>query len=318
MNTDSLLPETGLYFTQRHFVPRFQRVKLQNRTAQSMKTFKPLIVLAALLTATACEKADLPGDEPPQNAAITFNPAFAEEGGHTRVSTAADFGSTWDEGDVIGLFAVSHTGGSSSPPLAASNNYINNGSLKRSGGSWTSSTPYYFSGGGNVLDFYAYCPRQADVSQATGMSFTVQADQSTPANYNRSDLLWAKATNQTALTAGGTVNLAFAHVLSLVEVEVTNAAPGTVVILCNVKPQAEFNPGTVTATSGVTATGSAVADIRMLRVAGTNRFRALVPPQTIAAGSRLFDVNVSWVSADLTSSLELMQGGVKKYSLTLP
>jgi hypothetical protein len=161
----------------------------------------------------------LPGSEPPADKEIAFNLVFVPDGApgdvsgsvHTRVSTATDFVSTWDNGDETGLFAVSHTTGTN-PPLAASGNYIDNASLTRSGALWTYS-PLYFPAGGNELDFYAYYPRQATVTDATNMSVTVRTDQSTAANYNLSDLLWSKAVNQ---TSGNTLTLVFTQAMSLV------------------------------------------------------------------------------------------------------
>jgi hypothetical protein len=57
----------------------------------------------------------------------------------------------------------------------------------------------------------------------------------------------------------------------------------------------------------------------MLRVAGTNCFRALIPPQTIGAGNILFEIDGFWESGVVPASgVALAQGGVKKYSITLP
>ena len=247
----------------------------------------------------SCDKEDLPDNTQAGTEVVVFNMAFAPQ---TRVSTGADFSSAWQTGDEVGLFAVSYASGTPAA-LAASGNYIDNAKLTRgSTGTWTALPAIYYAGG-KQLDFYAYYPHQ-DVSDATGMTFTVQTDQSAATNFAKSDLLLAKQAD--IAKSAAPVTLTFSHALSLVQVEVNNATAATTVTLLNVKPSAtiDWTDATVTATGATTG-------ITMSRVSGTNLFRALVPPQDVAAGN-LFKIDGA---VDIqTGAVTFVQGGVKKYS----
>jgi hypothetical protein len=243
---------------------------------------------------------------------IAFDLAI-DGGVQTRVSTDGLFNSLWQTGDEVGLFAVSHPSGTPAA-LAASGNYMNNVSLALGASVWSLSPAQYYPADGTQLDFYAYYPRQTTVANATGMTFTVFADQSAGTNFNKSDLLLAKQMN--IAKSAGPVTLVFSHALSLVQVEVNNATAATTVTLLNVKLSATIN--WATSPPAVTASGTA-GNIKMARVSGTNLFRALVPAQEILAGSGMFKVSSPspYLSVPLSGSVTLVQGGVYKFATSI-
>jgi formylglycine-generating enzyme required for sulfatase activity len=270
---------------------------------KTLSYLKPFMITAAAALFAACTQDDfLPSGTGSEQ--IAFRLAFAGEGAQTRVSTAADFSSAWQTGDEVGLFAVSHASGSPAS-LAASGNHTDNARLTRGTGEWTNSLVISWPEGGNQLDFYAFYPYQT-VSDATGMTFTVQADQSTGTSFNKSDLLLAKAIN--ASPSASPVTLAFSHAMALVQMEISNADATTAVTLQGAKLSVTID--WATAAPSVTATGTA-AGIKMFRVSGTNLFRALVAPQTLPAG---ISFKVSGGGADMfgTEAVTLTQGGVTK------
>jgi hypothetical protein len=272
-----------------------------------------LIMLIMVQTFTACTDDTLQDSAQPDGGRIAFDLAI---GGsvQTRVSTAADFSSAWEQGDAVGLFAVSHASGTPAA-LAASGNYMNNVSLALGASVWSLSPAQYYPADGNQLDFYAYYPRQTTVANATGMTFTVQTDQSAGTNFNKSDLLLAKQMN--VAKSASPVPLAFSHALSLVQVQVTNATATTTVTLLNVKTSVTID--WTASTPAVTASGTA-GNIKMARVSGTNLFRALVSAQDIPAGSGMFMVSGSpspYLSAPLSGNLTLVQGGVYKFATSI-
>ena len=129
--------------------------------------------------------------------------------------------------------------------------------------------PYYPTGSQNI-DIVAYYPASA------GTLFSVQADQTSDDAYKASDLMFASVTNQAKQT--GAVNLAFAHRMAKINVNIT-AGEGvtsiTGVSLLNVKPTVSFDP----ATGAVGAAGGSATAIAM-----SNNGSAVIPAQTISGG----------------------------------
>ena len=129
--------------------------------------------------------------------------------------------------------------------------------------------PYYPAGSQNI-DIVAYYPSTA------GTSFSVQADQTSDANYKASDLMFASVSNQAKQT--DPINLAFAHKLVKLNVNIT-AGSGvssiTSVSVLNIKPTVSFNQ-----TTGAVgeATGSATT------IAMSNNGAVVIPAQTITGG----------------------------------
>ena len=107
-------------------------------------------------------------------------------------------------------------------------------------GAMTSTAPAYYPAGGASIDIVAYSP--ANANDGTSETFTVSADQSSDDAYIASDLLWAKVENKNS--ASGAVNIAFAHKMAKIIVNVT-AGNGISTIqsitLKNIKRQCTFD-----------------------------------------------------------------------------
>lgn len=72
---------------------------------------------------------------------------------NTRVTTDDSFKTFFNEGDAVGVFAVSHLPGNSTA-LQSQGNYIDNRKLTLKDGEWImEGTPVYFPKNGEVLDF---------------------------------------------------------------------------------------------------------------------------------------------------------------------
>ena len=120
-----------------------------------------------------------------------------------------------------GLYMVNYQGGHPDDLLAA-NNYVNNQLLTWTNDGWTTSTPIYWNDMETQADFYAYAPYQASVSDARGLSFSVQTDQSTAAAFAQSDFLWGKVDGQSP--TDGNFSLTLSHMFSQLTVTVTAEA----------------------------------------------------------------------------------------------
>lgn len=160
--------------------------------------------------------------------------------------------------------------------------------------------PYYPAGSQNI-DIVAYYPSTA------GTSFSVQADQTSDANYKASDLMFASVTNQAKQAEA--VNLAFSHKLAKLNVNIT-AGTGvgsiTGVRVLNVKPTVSFDQATG-------AVGSASGDATS--IAMSNNGAAVIPAQTIAGG--LLEIVTDQGTATYTVSGGKTFDSGKQYTLNI-
>ena len=185
-----------------------------------------------------------------------------------------------------------------------------------------------FSGGtmtwpssGNV-DIYAYAPYSSTASLSDGYAFSVQADQSTDANYLASDLLYASATNQ-AQTASGNVAMTFAHKLTRVNINITNNNSelnlgGATVKVMNTLPTTSLalTNGTIAAASG-TAT-----EIKAATFSSTAELTAsaVIVPQSLSSGTtfvQIEPVSGTTLIAKLASNVTFAAGKSYTYTVTI-
>ncbi len=295
-----------------------------------MRTYRHLLLFALSLTMLAgCAKDDFTASATGAGGEITFHIGFAGDArnAQTRVATDALFNSTWEDGDAIGIFAVTH-----GAALAATDNYIHNVRLTYSGGSWSfdSGVELYWPTGGAHLDFYAYYPYSA-AADPTAIPSTVQSDQNGEtdgkSNFNAGERLSAKSDNGGSGYGAATtsVPLTFAHALAMVQLTLeasvmpTDPAEPPVVKLTGIIPAATLDLSAGTAT---VAGASPSADITMHRMAAGNPdeyiFRALVPVQTLSAGTQMFritSVGTIFRSAPLSGDIALTPGTVETFTI---
>lgn len=157
-------------------------------------------------------------------------------------------------------------------------------------------SPQYWPQDGNNLFVYGVYPASAVTTStafdATGVSFSVAADQSTITGYKASDLMTgAPATNPVVRTVPTpTIALTFTHLLTKIDVNLTAGAGFTdvssaVVTILNTKPSTTFN---VQNTTVGAASGTATAI-----TAGTGTATsAIIVPQTVTNGNNLIQVAI--------------------------
>ncbi|MFI3315761.1 MAG: BACON domain-containing carbohydrate-binding protein, partial [Rikenellaceae bacterium] len=178
-------------------------------------------------------------------------------------------------------------------------------------GTFSSTTPIEFDpyDESQKLIHYALYPYSA--SESTSFSFSVNSDQSTQANYKTSDLL----SSSLSATDSRNPSFTFYRRLSSVqfsltssEVDLTNA---TVTVYaqnsvdCNIK------------TNSYVASGDAVAIKALANSDGT--YSVILPPQTIASGSKFIVVSVGSNNYTLTtsSSTSFTSGTESSYTLNI-
>ena len=320
-----------------------------------------LAALPALML-TACSTDDLAPDTPGGNTPddegkIVFDISFAptdadgqqnltdDNGPQTRVATSTDglFKSTWEEGDEIGIFAVLVNPNNPVVTLEQSGNPLHNVKLTYTSGKWVGDawwpTLADFSAN-NRLCFFAYYPYDAAATDPTAIAFAVKTDQSNAtggkSNYNLSDLLITNA-DAYGNKRGETVKLTFHHALSLVQVSVPSPGKGfgpngelEVSLMARAKATANLNDNDTKSEVKPADNDNAPVAIRMQRVeqpgtpdyTATYTYRALVPAQEFAKGSRIFRLyHDGWqlfIDAPLADGVSLAWSKAATFTRTMP
>lgn len=301
-----------------------------------MKYIGKIWMLALPLLLAGCAKDELGGGTQTGSGEIAFEVGFAPTAQTgTRVATDAGFNSTWEDRDLIGIFAVR-----SGTPLSstASENHIHNVALiyNANTNTWTPSTPLYWPQDGTALDFYAYYPYDATFNPAAA-EYNVMLDQSGEtdgqSDFNVNDWLTAKSNNNGAGYAKGatTVPLSFSHAMAMIQTTLDNETglldtSGEITVTLK-DVQRMFGLNLATGETEVLGTKS---DIKMYRVeqpgtpeyATTYTYRALLPAeQTFEAGTslmRITDGTTTLLSTPLAEPLTLIAGQAEKFGQQMP
>ncbi len=298
-------------------------------------------VLPALLGACSNEAPEgtEPGANEPNDGRIRFEIGFAQSAEAdnstpgTRAVTGTGFTSTWEAGDAIGIFACLSGNYLSS---TASNNYINNVRLTYDGTRWNLDEGVILWWPGNSqLDFFAYYPYNEAATNPRAIAFQVHTDQLAGTdgknNHTLSDLMTAQTKS---CAKGQTVPLIFVHALSLVQVNVPLYGNEDLTVTLRgmrTKAYLDLYPLVNNPSIGITIPGHIIVSntdnepvsITMHRLPEAGYiYRALVPAQTVAAGTSLFffnHENKQFVRDEpLAAPLTLKPGIAMEFTRSLP
>lgn len=200
----------------------------------------------------------------------------------------------------------------------------NNVIIKADGnGGFTHQSMFYPMSGKNI-DIYAVHPYSSSADLNTELIFSVAPDQTTNLGYLQSDLLYASKANVSRTKSSILLN--FSHKLSKLEFTVLEGDEADLtdlnkINILNIKPSTSLNM-----ISGVlgNASGSAV-NIAAKGVHGTanadetevSGIEAIIVPQSIAAGVKLFEITIGDVKYYYTTTEEVTFLEGKKYNLKL-
>ena len=204
------------------------------------------------------------------------------------------------EGDQIGLYGVNYTNNNMvAGTLLDKGNQVDNirYTYDEENEKWTSSTPAYYKDVNTSIDLYGYYPYDVPGS-VSEYEFEVATDQNNNGGYAASDFLWAKA--EKVKPSDNKVDMSFAHKLACAKVVLT-AGTGfekgefdkleKSVLVLNTTHTATINLAT-----GQAAPVGKAAKEGILMMQGTDGFRAIVVPQTITAGKKLFAITIDGVT----------------------
>lgn len=209
--------------------------------------------------------------------------------------------------DAVGLFAVNYSEKNTvAGTLAAEGNQADNVKyvFDESSHKWVPVKSVYYKDVNTNVDLYLYYPYQKSISDVNASGFEVRKDQSAATTtdlcgYEASDFLWGKAENVTPVESA--VSIKLRHRMSAVQVTLVEKAGfdegefeslAKSVIVTNTTRKAHINY----ATGEVTPVGSAQSDGIVMCPQSDGSFRAVVVPQSVSAGTRLFSITIDGVS----------------------
>lgn len=209
--------------------------------------------------------------------------------------------------DALGLFAVNYSEENTvAGTLADNGNQADNVKyvFDEAANKWTPTKKVYYKDVNTNVDLYLYYPHQSSVTEVNAANFEVQKDQSSAATasslsgYEASDFLWGKAVNITPSENKVAVQLSHKMAaVNVVLVEKEGFAEGEFaslekgIILTNTTRKAKIN----FATGEVSALGNAQQDGIVMCPQSSGSFRAVVVPQTVEAGEKLFAITIGGV-----------------------
>jgi len=210
--------------------------------------------------------------------------------------------------DAVGLFAVNYTDNNSvAGTLKDSGNQANNVKyvFDENNHKWVPVRSVYYKDVNTNVDIFLYYPYQSDIKDVDDANFEVRKDQSTEATasslsgYEASDFLWGKGENITPVESA--IQIPMYHKLSAVSVTLVDnggfgdgefAGLEKSVIVTNTTRKAKIN----FATGVVTKLGDPQLDGIVMCPQDDGTFRAIVIPQTVNAGERLFSITIGGVA----------------------
>lgn len=230
-------------------------------------------------------------------------------------------------GDRMGIYVVDYSNGQAGQ-LHASDNRASNVlyTFNADTYTWSAPTILYWRDSETPVDVYGYYPGANAICDPMAYTFEVQADQNIPSadgsisSYEQSDLLWGKVSRVKPTTEAIVVK--YNHILAGVRV---NLQKGTgisdteweklekIVLVDNT-----IRTSTVDLSTGtVTPTGSVDRGIRMLQQ--SEDYRAVVIPQTVAAGKTLISITIDGTtySHTLTSPMKYQTGKLHNFTITI-
>lgn len=255
------------------------------------------LALAGMLTGCLSE----PEFEPTVEGAIEIS----LEGSINQVATKAT-AAGFETGDALGLYAVNYGNGNQTPgSLQVEGNQADHVKYIFSfeNWQWTPVRKVYYKDINTNVDLYVFYPH-AEPSSVEAYNFEVQKDQSKPkvqnslGGYEASDFLWAKVEN--VAPTEGKIKVQLDHKMAgalVVLEEGTGFEEGEFpliekhVLAVGTTRKASINMST----GAVTPVGEAQSTGIVMCPQTDGSFRAVVVPQTVAAGTYLFNLTIDGV-----------------------
>ena len=213
--------------------------------------------------------------------------------------TRASMENGFVEGDAVGIFVVDYDKEGNPGTLALKGERAGNIHFSYDGSKWTANYQLYWKNSSTPADFYGYYPYDQSMQSVTDYSFGVSPKQDsnatsgTLAGYEASDLLWAKSTKVMPTTE--TVSLQYRHLMAGISIQLVMGtgfeASEWATHIKTVQIENTILNGKVDLSTGsVAVTEGSPTNITPLNY--NESFRAVVFPQTVAAGKSIVSVTI--------------------------
>ena len=291
-----------------------------------MKETKIISACAVLAALASCSNEHELSQQSAEDTPIRIQ---ANVGGITTRAGSSIQGNQFDNTESVNVYIYEHTTGG-----PATYTYGNGGNglvtCTADGNGNLNPGSIFYPQNGNGIDVYGVYPTSVTENQS---QFSVNTDQSQDANYKASDLMYADSVQNH--TKGTPVSLTFKHKLSKVTVELeagtgfqANDLNNAVVKITNTSTKCSIDNLNKSGIGAITASSTS-ADIQPIEIGTWNstsqdKMSAIVIPQTVNAGSQLFEVALNGISTPYKYKIPTGGSGVKfsegkeyKYKLTV-
>ena len=235
----------------------------------------------------------------------------------------------FEDGDALGLYAVNYENSNQTPgTLLDKGNQADHVKyiFDEKNWKWNPVRPVYYKDVNTNVDIYAFYPH-AEPSSVSAYNFEVQKDQSTAesnnklAGYEASDFLWGKSENVVPTEAAIKVKLNHMMAGALVVLEEGTgfeeagdfALIDKKILVTGTTRKASIN----LADGSVTPIGEAQATGIVMAPQTDGSFRAIVVPQTVAAGTKLFSITIEGVAYSFSKSEDYVYQSGKLSQFTI-
>lgn len=254
------------------------------------------------------------------NLPISISAEYPVKGVSTR---ATDNG--FQDGDAVGLFVVDYHSDGTPGELLMKGNRADNVRFDFNGAAWTANYQIYWANKNTPADFYGYYPFNSSMQSVTEHDFSVYVNQdgttADKSNYEQSDLLWAKAEKVQPTT--DCIQLRYRHLMAGITVQLQMgtgfeasewAQLEKTVLIDNVVTGSTVNLQTGKVTIKEGAAPSVITPLIY-----NNVWRAVVVPQTIAAGKRVLNITVDGKNYGLVKNeaVQLVSGKMHNFTVTV-
>ena len=291
---------------------------------KDMKRIFSLIAIVALAFIQGCSFEEMKGEIDTPKADPYRVQIWSDIFQHAATKVTTDGFCT---GDQVGVYLVNYNGATPGTLKVKGNQADNVRFSYDENGNWVSDYDIYYKDNETNVDFYGYYPYAAPIS-IEAYPFEVARDQSKGeehgqmAPYEASDFLWANTKNVTPTNSK--VALTFRHQMSSARVRFSQgtgwdnaaeyAAVTKEVLVTNTIRKSTINlaTGVVTPEGEAPLTGT-------IPINDNGEFRAIVVPQTVAAGKTLLTITIGGLPRHYVRDLETeyLPGKITTYDFSV-
>lgn len=289
-----------------------------------MKQFYYAMAATALILTQSCsfEESDIKPDIP-QDAAYKVQ-IYNEINQQPATKVTTDGFCT---GDEVGVYLVNYDGQNPGTLKVEGNQADNVRFTFNENGDWVSDYDIYYKDNETNVDMYGYYP-YADPTSIETYPFEVARDQSKGAEqgqmapYEASDFLWAKTKNVTPTASK--VILSFNHKMSSARVRFTQGSGWTdaaeyAAVTKEVLVTNTIRKSTINLSTGIVTPEGDAPLTGIVPMKDYDEFRAIVVPQTVAAGQTLLTITVDGRPRHYVRDVdtEYLPGKITTYDLSI-